>query len=159
MVSWYSCSLVLNSDSVSSMRLPRLASCESCDGERAQTKTSSIMHEEMSYTMMDAVSPMSLKRLKPRVDSLDRLLRLHLRRGQCCCWLSEQPCMACCSWWSPPTVAASPRFPPTSDCRSRRRCQMSRAWQQRSYLNNVCMGQGEGSCGEKERREQERREK
>lgn len=43
MVSWYACSLVLNSDSVSSMRLPRLASCESWesdreDGQRCRTQ-------------------------------------------------------------------------------------------------------------------------
>lgn len=51
-------------------------------------------------------------------------------------------CTGCCSWWSPPTAAESPRSPPMSDCRSRRLFQRSRAWQQRSYLSNVCVGEG-----------------
>lgn len=63
MVSWYSCSLVLNRDSVSSMRLPRLPSWESL--ERSQTEASFIMHEEMSYAapvaMIYTLSCMILK--------------------------------------------------------------------------------------------------
>lgn len=69
-----------------------------------------------------------------------QLLRCH-RWGRRWCRSLWRWCTARCNLQSPPTAAESPRFPPTSDCRNHRQFQTSRAWQQRSYLNNVCVGQ------------------
>lgn len=136
MVSWYSCSLLLNSDSVSSMRLPRLPSWESSES----TDTGLIHHEQTSYAASATLSTQT-------IYSLDQQLRRCRHRGRWLCRSSRWCCTARCSLWSPPTTRESPRFPPKSDCRSRRRFRRSPAWQQRSYLSNVCAGQGEGGQG------------
>lgn len=100
---------------------------------------------------------MSLKTLhcteshRCRQDSPDQRRHRCCRRGRRMCRWLRWWCTARCSLWSPPTAAGSPHSPPTSGCRSRRRFRMSRAWQQRSYLNNVCVGQGQRTEKKKRR--------
>lgn len=154
MVSWYSCSLVLNSDSVSSIRLPRLPSWESL--ERRQRPHSSCMRDSFYPSVIYALLCTSFvtKLLfndhteghdhggKGGGRSPDRPPRRSRRLDRRWSRSPVRWCTGCCSWWSPPTAAESPRSPPMSDCRSRRLFQRSRAWQQRSYLSNVCVGEG-----------------
>ncbi len=109
------------------------------------------MFDTANIAMIYSLHCMSLKTMyyaedhQGRQDSLDQRLHRCHHRGRCLCRWLQRWCTACCSSWSPPTAAGSLRFPPTSDCRSRHQFQMSRAWQQRSYLNNVCVGQGQGT--------------
>lgn len=153
MVSWYSCSLVLNSDSVSSMRLPRLPSwesLESTDRVLIHHAWTDVLHSTHSNLCSYLKTISSEKDHKYRQDSLDQQVHRCHRRGRWLCRSSRWLCTARCSLWSPPTATESPRFPPTSDCHSRRQFRTSRAWQQRSYLNNVCAGQGNIKTRERE---------
>lgn len=117
------------------------------------------MSDTAPVAMIYTLSYRSLKTIycakdhKCRQHSLAQRLHRWHHRGGCLCRMFQRWCTARCSLWSPPTAAGSPRFPPMSDCRSRRQFQTSRAWQQRSYLNNVCVGQGRGTerTGERER--------
>lgn len=155
MVSWYSCSLVLNSDSVSSMRLPRLPSWESLESTDRDLIHHAWPDVTHSNLRSDFKTISSEKDPKCSQDSLDQQLHRCHRRGRWLCRSSQWWCTARCNLWSPPTATGSPRFPPTSDCHSRRRFRTSRAWQQRSYLSNVCAGQGKGT----ERREKEKEQR